>query len=666
MASDLHLPEAVTPTAALNGLSANAGDPQVLFAPDPGPSPDAGAFGQQLRDASAVSLLPGFASPSQVPEGVSETGVQKKDASHTDWNGFYLPVMPMPAVTQVVLPLNFALPASGAEEQPRTSGAPSQAQPQPQNDPELIPQPALLAQSAPPTGGAVASGAVDGVSAEALAITPGGASPLTNAGEERTNTNQPLTGKVTPASADNSGAVPDTVSRQPGSLPKWLDRSLTVAVQNEGTSQSGGQSTLRQRPLAAVTDAKPDAPVLTPATTQTQPPTATDATPRPSAPVPGVITSIKPDDLAPLTIVSQQPAASPETPAPARGTLPVSPKTAKGALRPMSSGVRSGEATAPKDVSQPPGNWTPAVIPRSEPLDPIAPSSPNQRPAANLPPTPAGVQDTQRLQPQPETVPQVAGAPIAQPVSGELTFAVKVTPQETADSAGTIGDNINPLVTSSASQVVPVKEPRRTGEDGQLPNGAPQHEGPLSTAALPVAEKPAAPLAFSVPEAHAGTPLHTNPAVVAQMSRTSEAKPVQPVKQLSIQVGQEGQQKVELRVVERSGELQVAVRAANPDLAQGLRQGLSDLVGRLEQSGFHADAWRPGATPGTAPAAAERPQTQAGPQNDNSQSQSHWSQQDRQQGNHNPSRRPQWVEELEKTSAGSRQRIPGETYGISR
>ncbi len=150
------------------------------------------------------------------------------------------------------------------------------------------------------------------------------------------------------------------------------------------------------------------------------------------------------------------------------------------------------------------------------------------------------------------------------------------------------------------------------------------------------------------------------------MTATPEAKPPQAVKQLSIQVGQGQQEKVELRVVERSGELQVAVRAANPELAQGLRQGLSDLVGQLEQSGYHADAWRPGATAGTAPAAAEKPQTQAGPQSNNQQSQSGWSQQDRQQGNHNPSRRPQWVEELETTSAGSGERIAGETYGITR
>jgi TATA-binding protein-associated factor Taf7 len=39
--------------------------------------------------------------------------------------------------------------------------------------------------------------------------------------------------------------------------------------------------------------------------------------------------------------------------------------------------------------------------------------------------------------------------------------------------------------------------------------------------------------------------------------------------------------------------LHVSVRTPDAGLTRGLREGLSDLVGRLEQSGYRAETWRP-------------------------------------------------------------------------
>lgn len=50
--------------------------------------------------------------------------------------------------------------------------------------------------------------------------------------------------------------------------------------------------------------------------------------------------------------------------------------------------------------------------------------------------------------------------------------------------------------------------------------------------------------------------------------------------------------KVELRVIERAGEVQVAVRTPDERLAGTLRDHLPLLSSRLEQSGFHADQWK--------------------------------------------------------------------------
>jgi len=141
-------------------------------------------------------------------------------------------------------------------------------------------------------------------------------------------------------------------------------------------------------------------------------------------------------------------------------------------------------------------------------------------------------------------------------------------------------------------------------------------------------------------------------------------KPSAPLKDLSIQVGQTQQDKVELRVVERAGALEVAVRSANPDLNQGLRQGLSELVNRLEQNGFHAEAWRPGTTASTIQGTADTRQKSPQFQQDGSQSQS-GSQQGRQQNQQNQTPRPRWVQELEGRLSGEGNAIAGGSYGVS-
>jgi hypothetical protein len=50
---------------------------------------------------------------------------------------------------------------------------------------------------------------------------------------------------------------------------------------------------------------------------------------------------------------------------------------------------------------------------------------------------------------------------------------------------------------------------------------------------------------------------------------------------------------VDVRLIERSGEVRVAVRTPDAQLAGDLRANLSTLATRLEQSGFRAETWHP-------------------------------------------------------------------------
>jgi hypothetical protein len=57
----------------------------------------------------------------------------------------------------------------------------------------------------------------------------------------------------------------------------------------------------------------------------------------------------------------------------------------------------------------------------------------------------------------------------------------------------------------------------------------------------------------------------------------------------------DGESSVDIRMAERAGEIRVTVHTPDGDLANSLRADLPDLVGKLRQSGFQAEAWRPAA-----------------------------------------------------------------------
>jgi hypothetical protein len=60
---------------------------------------------------------------------------------------------------------------------------------------------------------------------------------------------------------------------------------------------------------------------------------------------------------------------------------------------------------------------------------------------------------------------------------------------------------------------------------------------------------------------------------------------------ISLRVTGAADQKVELQISDHAGEVKVAVRASDPDLAGALRENLGELVHKLEQSGLRADNW---------------------------------------------------------------------------
>ncbi len=294
------------------------------------------------------------------------------------------------------------------------------------------------------------------------------------------------------------------------------------------------------------------------------------------------------------------------------------------------------------------------------------PEQPAAAPATTITPE---VSDNASNTPEPSPVPTASTQQSTQTAQKDLTFAVKVKPNSAPEQHAS--EAVKPATHSNATKVSAIRDPRETRDD-QTAQDSPQHDQPAAAGAAFDVQK-----AFSNTQApaaeanHAPTPtahaMDAQPSVTQASDAPADTKAPAPLRQISIQVGQNQQQKVDLQVMQHSGELRVGVRSADNDLAQGLRQGLTDLVGRLEQNGFRADAWRPGSTISGVHAAGDTQLKESATQNQDSQGQGQWSQQGRQQqGNQQQQQRPQWVEELEGNFVGSGKGFTGELNGFTR
>ena len=223
----------------------------------------------------------------------------------------------------------------------------------------------------------------------------------------------------------------------------------------------------------------------------------------------------------------------------------------------------------------------------------------------------------------------------------ELAFAARIQPASSV--AATAGDAYSHVVAQSTVPAVPKKADM---EEEPVTQGSVSQPLPHPVVATYVCSADPAPTSVSqpvtdMPKAEIPTP-----------KMEERPKAVEPLRSLSIQLPRSNSDRVEVRLTQQADEVHVAVRTADPDLANGLREGLSDLVGQLQQTGFRTDTWRP---TGGAPAAAPVPETQntsAHTHSGDYQSNSGGSQQDSGQRNQNQTNRPRWVEELESSITG--------------
>jgi hypothetical protein len=160
------------------------------------------------------------------------------------------------------------------------------------------------------------------------------------------------------------------------------------------------------------------------------------------------------------------------------------------------------------------------------------------------------------------------------------------------------------------------------------------------TAAVPVtAPSPSGPFENKPDASPAPQPIDSRPAVAALPEMSAAAKS-EPVRDLSLRLGDGPSNQVNVKIQERAGEVHVAVLSSSPALTSDLRQQVGELVVKLDRAGYHAETFKPGQ-----PASAQSTSGQSSSQQKDS-SGGQPQQDTRQQGRQKRPNQAQWLEQI--------------------
>lgn len=119
-----------------------------------------------------------------------------------------------------------------------------------------------------------------------------------------------------------------------------------------------------------------------------------------------------------------------------------------------------------------------------------------------------------------------------------------------------------------------------------------------------------------------------------------------PLRELSLKLESTGDTSAQVRLSERNGEIQVAVRASDPRLAESLRINVNELVNNLSRGELTAEIWHPDIA-AESPMSSGARQESGGSANLHQQGNSGSSHSDERHGGREGQRQPEWLEELD-------------------
>jgi Flagellar hook-length control protein FliK len=197
---------------------------------------------------------------------------------------------------------------------------------------------------------------------------------------------------------------------------------------------------------------------------------------------------------------------------------------------------------------------------------------------------------TARLTPIPETA-STAAPPVSAPSSA-------TSPVNHSSSGAQTGRDSQDGSHAEAGQHASTQNPGSAQSDLTSADSTDSTPAPSASAAAISAQICPSPVQSAAPDA---TPRETRPLPQAEGNQVSAEQvtasnqpdtPAAPAREIQLQLNQ-GDQRVDVRLTERGGEVRVAVRTPDPQLADTLRDDLPHLSARLEQTGFRTETWHP-------------------------------------------------------------------------
>jgi hypothetical protein len=189
-----------------------------------------------------------------------------------------------------------------------------------------------------------------------------------------------------------------------------------------------------------------------------------------------------------------------------------------------------------------------------------------------------------------------AGAPgVAPAAATQASTSIQAGSESSADAAtNQINEPASPAgpVQDNQLAVAATKAALPSTEDSRNPSahaGQPEVNSVPSDAPPGAAEREStAGSAAEVREAGAARPVEPEPLPAPPVSHD-----------VSLRLADGQNNNVDIRMSERAGEIRVTVHTPDGNLANSMRSELPDLVGKLRQTGYQAETWRPAAPPQT-------------------------------------------------------------------
>jgi hypothetical protein len=281
------------------------------------------------------------------------------------------------------------------------------------------------------------------------------------------------------------------------------------------------------------------------------------------------------------------------------------------------------------------------------PMQPVPAAAPEAAPVveATTDPAPAVASEEQRAQNSARALPRTVSQSAQQPVRDTAQ------PRDTTQPAASNDQPASRKPAESIEQPAASTQAReRSAEPAATERpAAPRKDTPTPSQTHTVETRPATEMQRE--------PRTAQPAASASVTRVEpepapQVRAAGPAKEISLQVGNSPAENVQVRVVERSGEVHVAVRAADERMAESLRGDLNRLSRAFDQQGYQAETWQPAAT-ASGDVRQELQHRQGGNPDawkDASENGRRQQQDTRQQQNRRET--PRWVAELEENQRG--------------